>query len=371
MTPRGSDIARRRLDAQRLSRGRVENPAEVVSWLGAVQAQDYLGALWAVGLRLRPPSSGKGEGEGEGAVEQALADRTIVRTWPMRGTLHFVAAPDTRWMLKLLTPRVIARNTSRLRRQFGIDESVIARSRGTLQKALQGGRQLTRDGAYKALQEAGIEAAGQRGLHIVWWLAQEGLLCFGPRRGRQQTFVLLEEWLPPARVLERDEALAELARRYFTSHGPATPADFAWWSGLTAADAQAGLEMARSSLGYERFDGFELWSAHDRPARRGAPPQAHLLPAYDEYLVSYKERGAVLEALRAAGVRPTAFQVLSPTIVLDGQVVGNWKRTLANGQLTVTPHPFVPLAKSDAPAVYQAAERYGAFLGLPVSFQTR
>ena len=369
MTPHSSDIARRRLDAQRLSRGRFENPAEVVSWLGAVQAQDYLGALWAVGLRLRPPSSGKGEGEG--AVEQALADRTIVRTWPMRGTLHFVAAPDARWILKLLTPRVIARNAARLRRQFGIDESVIARSRDALQKALQGGRQLTRDGTYMALESAGIEAAGQRGLHIVWWLAQEGLLCFGPRRGRQQTFVLLEEWLPPARVLEREEALAELARRYFTSHGLATPADFAWWSGLTAADAQAGLEMAKSSLGHERVDGFELWSALDRPALRGAPLRAHLLPAYDEYLVSYKERGAALEALRAAGVRPTPAQVLGPTIVLDSQVVGNWKRALTDGTVTVTPHPFVPLARADAPAIFQAAERYGAFLGLPVSFQTR
>jgi hypothetical protein len=280
------DIASLRLHNQRIAGATFETPGDVVAWLGSVQAQDYLGALWAVGLRMRSAV--------EADIEQALANRTIIRTWPMRGTLHFVAAADARWMLELLTPRVVANNAQRILRQFGLDEAVFARSKDLVVRALQDGKRLTRNATYEALDKGGVSTAGQRGLHILWRLAQDGVICFGAREGKQQTFALLDEWAPKAKRMGRDESLAELAKRYFTSHGPATLQDFTWWSGLTTADATAGLEMARRSLAQETINGQTYWLASSAPTTKGSSPTAHLLPAYDEYTVAYKDRSAAL-----------------------------------------------------------------------------
>jgi hypothetical protein len=241
-----AEIARRRLESQRLSRTTFTKPEELVAWLGAVQAQDYLGALWAVGLRLVDAC--------EPDVERALAERTIVRTWPMRGTLHFVAAADARWITELLAPRAVAAGASRLA-AAGIDRAVNTKARRALERKLEGGRRLTRPAAYRVLEDAKIATGDSRGLHLLWLLAHDGVLCFGPREGKQQTFVLLEEWLPGARRLDREEALGELARRYFTGHGPATIADFAWWSGLTRSDASRAVLLAGKAIEDETIDG--------------------------------------------------------------------------------------------------------------------
>jgi winged helix DNA-binding protein len=226
-------VPQQRLHNQRLAATHLDTPAEVVRWLGAVQAQEYLGSLWAIGLRTRNAT--------EAIVERAIADRSIVRTWPMRGTLHFVAAEDVRWMLELMTPRVVAAAAGRLAREYELDRSAFGRSAEVVARALEGGGSLTREAMYRALEVARISTAGGRGLHITWRLAHDGLICFGPRQGKQQTFVLLDEWIPGAKRLAREEALCELARRYFTSHGPATTHDFAWWSGLLLSDAAEAL----------------------------------------------------------------------------------------------------------------------------------
>ncbi len=352
------DIAHRRLHAQHIAQASFEKPGDVVRWLGAVQAQDYLGSLWAVGLRMRQAT--------ESAVEQAIADRAIIRTWPMRGTLHFVAPEDVRWMLKLLTPRVIAANAQRLLRQFDLDDDALARSQDVVLSALQGGQRLARTALYKALEAAHIPTAHQRGLQIVWRLAQEGIICFGAREGRQPTFVLLDEWAPAARAMERDEARAELARRYFVSHGPATVRDFAWWSGLVAADARAGLEMAGPHLAHEVVDGRTYWLSQTAPAGRDGPPRAYLLPAYDEYAVGYADRSAALGRAQAQGVTLGNAAVLGPTIVVDGQIVGAWKRTFDKGSAVVAPQLVVSPAEAEAQAFAAATRRYGDFLGLPV-----
>ena len=347
------NVARQRLYNQQIASPTFEQPSDVVGWLGAVQAQNYLGALWAVGLRMKSAT--------EQDIEQALADRTILRTWPMRGTLHFVAAADVRWMLELMTPRVLVASSRRLQKEFGLDDAVFARSREVLSRALQGGRQLSRNAMYQVLEAAHISAAGQRGLHILWWLAQEGLLCFGAREGKQQTFVLLEEWVPGAERLERDEALAQLARRYFTSHGPATVQDFTWWSGLAPADAIAGLESVKADLTQEVVDGQTYWFSSAMPTVKEKSPTAYLLPAYDEYTVAYKDRSAVLDPLHAQ--RPdSGHGIFYPTMVLDGQVVGTWKRTLNKGSVDITLRPFTPLKKAAEQAFAKAARRYGAFL---------
>ena len=351
------NIALHRLHNQRIASNPFKKPGDVVRWLGAMQAQDYLGALWAVGLRT--------ESATEKDVEQALADRTILRTWPMRGTLHFVAAEDARWMLELMTPRVLAASARRHQQQYGLDEAVFSRSRDVVVRALQGGRQLTRNAMYHALEDSGIPAAGQRGLHILWRLAQEGLICFGPREGKQQTFVLLEEWVPGAKRLERGEALAELARRYFTSHGPATVQDFTWWSGLVPADAKAGLEMIKTDMAQEVIDRKTYWFSPSMPAVEKASAPAYLLPPFDEYTVAYKDRSAVLAPSNMKQVF-TTNGIFNPIMVLDGQVVGTWKRTLGKKSVAVTLSSFNPSKKAGTTAFTRAARRYGAFHGLPV-----
>jgi hypothetical protein len=266
-------------------------------------------------------------------------------------------------MLELMTPRVIARNRLRLQREFDIDAAVIAQSRDLFVRALQGGWQLTRDAMYEVLEAGNISARGQRGLHILWWLAQEGLICFGAREGRQQTFVLLDEWLPEAKRMQKDEALAELAKRYFTSRGPATLQDFAWWSGLTVADAKAGLDMAGPRLVRETIGDQDYWLSSSTAFEREKSPAVHVLPAYDEYTVAYSDRSAVLDPAHAKRAA-TGNGIFYPILVIDGQVVGTWKRTLKRGEVVVTPNPFTSLNKSQMRALLPVARRYGAFLGL-------
>jgi hypothetical protein len=347
-------IPQHRVASHHIGGATFHEPDEVVRWLGAVQAQDYLGALWAVGLRMRSAT--------EASVEQALADRRIVRTWPARGTLHFVAAADVRWMLDLLAPRVIMRSAGRYR-QLGLDEATFARSKEVLTGALAGGKQLPREALFRVLDVAGISPAGQRGIHILSRLAQEGVLCFGTRQGKQQTFTLLEEWITPAEPTPRDEALAELTRRYFTSRGPATVQDFVWWSGLTTVEARTGLELARPHLVQEKIGGRTYWLPSASSVPGAAPPTACLLPAFDEYLVGYRDRDAVLapEFVRRTNA---GGGMLSPTILIDGQVAGTWKRTLKKGTVVVAPSWFAGPTADQVDAVENAAAAYSAFLGL-------
>lgn len=349
------DIARHRLHHQRIVGSSLETPAEVVRWLGAVQAQDYLGVLWAVGLRMR--------GATEAIVERALADRSILRTWPMRGTLHFVAAEDARWMLSLLTPRIVAAQARRLKRDHDIDDRVVGQSREVLTRALEGGKQLSREATYEALEAAGIPAKGQRGLQILWRLSQEGLLCFGPREGKQQTFVLLDEWVPDRKTLDREAALAEVARRYFLSRGPATVQDFAWWTGLAIAEATAGLEMVKRELVGEVIGGQMFWRSPLEVAEDDAALRVLLLPAFDEYTVAYTDRSAVLDP-KFAKREDSKHGIGYPPLVIDGQVVGTWKRTLKKDHVAIELNPFRRLSKDEKKAIASVADRYGAFVGL-------
>ncbi|MEX2122466.1 MAG: winged helix DNA-binding domain-containing protein [Woeseia sp.] len=350
------DIALLRLRNQCLAGTPFESPADVVHWLGAVQAQDYLGALWAIGLRL-PHAT-------EADVEQAIRAKAIVRTWPQRGTLHFVASRDVRWMLSLLTPRMIAGSSGRYR-QLELSEVDFSRARDLFVQALQGGNQLTRPEMYRVLELGKIATTGQRGIHILGHLAQSGLICFGPRRGKQHTFTLLEEWLPPAGSMPRDEALAELTRRYFASHGPATLRDFAWWSGLTAQDARAGIDSTRSQLVQHVIDGTTYWFSDASYSGKKTKAATHLLPAFDEYTVGYKDRSAILDPQFASRLN-AGGGMLRPVSVVDARVVGTWKRSFKKNAVVVTAAPFIPHPGATR-TLSAAAKRYGNFLQMPVS----
>lgn len=349
-----TDITALRLQNQQIAGPRFTAPEEVVSWLGAVQAQEYHWAKWAIGLRLATAT--------DTTIEQAIAAKKIIRTWPMRGTLHFIAADDVRWWLALLAPRVLARSNGR-HRQLALDEAIFARAQTILADALQGGQALTRPEIMALLERHGIATDGQRGYHILWQAAQTGLICFGVMEGKQPTFVLLDEWAPPGKSLTGEAALAELARRYFRGHGPATVQDLVWWSGLTLTEARAALEMVRPELRQERMDDQTYWLAADVPAFEQTAPAAYLLAAFDEYLLGYKDRRAALDPAPAAAVAPGGNGVFMPLIVVNGRVAGIWKRAIKKETVTITLHPFAPFSPAEEEAVAHAAGRYGAFVG--------
>ena len=289
-----TDIAQQRLANQGLASPSFDAPADVVSWLGAVQAQDYYGAKWAVGQRMREAT--------DDAIEAAFTEGAILRTHVLRPTWHFVAPADIRWMLRLTAPRV---NTTigSYYRKLGLDDTVFRRANKALTRALRGGRPLTRDTLRRAVDRGGVVTDGVRFGFILLRAELDGVICSGPREGKQFTWALLDERVPETPALARDEALAELTRRYFTSRGPATVQDFVWWSGLTAADARAGVAMVRPRLDQDVIDGKTYWRAASKtPA---APRGANGVPAaaLRRVPLAYKDRSASIDPER----RPQAL----------------------------------------------------------------
>ena len=351
------DITHYRLHNQAIAKAAFEQPAQVVARLGAVQAQDYAGALWSLGLRMFQAT--------QADIERAIADRSIVRTWPMRGTLHFVAADDVRWLLRLLTPRIIRATAGRWR-GLGLDDETFDRSREVISRALEGGQQLTRPEIFEELTRADISPAGQRGIHILGRLSQEGLLCFGSHRGKQPTFALLDEWLPLTKDLAGEEALAELALRYFGGHGPATVQDLERWAGLKITEARAALEMVKSQLRQEKLNGQTYWLSPVEPDATSSNQSVYLLPGFDEYLLGYRDRSSVLDPQYFQKVVPGGNGMFMPTIVSGGQVVGLWKREIKKNKIVVSPLPFTGLSSAEMEGFTTAAEDYGRFMELPV-----
>lgn len=352
MTP--EEIVRLRVTNQLLSRSSFQTPAEVVSWLGAVQAQDFMGGKWAIGRRLQRCS--------EADIHSAINSKQIVRTWPMRGTLHFVSPADIRWMLRLLAVRMIPRMAPRFK-QLELDDQTLKKGSQLLCSMLQGGNSKTREEIYTEFESHGIHTENQRGLHIIGKAAHEGLVCFGASVGKQQTFVLLDEWLPKSKEYSREESLGMIADRYFTSHGPATLADFVWWTGLSVGDARESVEIAKTSLSEVRIGNVSYWVGRDTPTASHATEGIVLLPPFDEYLVGYKDRGFVLEKSHDAKSESAIQYLLSPTVVSAGSVVGLWRREMKTETVVITVSPFRPLTNKEKQSLREDATGYADFFG--------
>jgi hypothetical protein len=339
-----TQIVRSRLANQLLGPTRAQTPRAVVQALAALQAQDYQSALWAIGLRTRGATLAE--------VERAFATREIVRSWPLRGTLQIVLAEDLPWMLALTSARRLAA-TKRRHAELELTPRQLARAEALLLDALRGGKCVTREALLALWERHKISTQGQRGYHMLVHAALHGVICFGPRQGNQDTFVLLDEWVPKPRKLAGDEALAELARRYFASRAPASAADFAWWAGLTLGQAKTGLAFAGEEPA-------------PRAARAG-PGDVLLLPGFDEYLLGYADRSAVLAAEHASVIVPGKNGIFLPTLVVGGRVAGTWRgrKTRRNVELSLA--PFAPLSARAHAQAARAAERYGMFVDLPVS----
>jgi hypothetical protein len=313
-----------------------------------LQAQDLSSGKWSLGARL--------PGATEADVDQALAAGEILRTWPMRGTIHIVHPANAHWMLDLTGRRAL--NGLQARWDYlGLDKETVERGAEVLGEAVQGTR-MTRSQCLTTLNDAGIDTSGQRAYHLLWYASQIGVTCIGPNEGKEQTFVLLDEWAKDPRTPTRDEALALLARMYFQSHGPASRADFQRWTGLTATDSKkaiAGADLEAVSL-----DDQELLTV---PAETADLPRMMLLPGFDEFMLGYKDRSLFMEPEHLRRVVPGMNGIFRPTVVERGRVIGTWGRKVMATSVRLTVTGFDSLKPAQRKALTAPAEQYAAFLG--------
>lgn len=351
------------------AKGEDASVADVVTWFGAMQAQDYASGLWSLGARL--PSATRAD------IEAALESREALRTWPMRGTIHLVPSRDASWMVRILGERALA-GAEKRREYLGLDDATADRAVAILAEVLAGGARLTRAQCVAALEAHGIPGAGQLGYHLLWYASQRGVTCIGPQRNGEQTFVLLDEWVPDPILPDREEALAIIATRYVRSHGPTTRRDFIGWTGLTAADADAALAAAGAGVTTVDVEGQEMLVApgaleHVSVDRAGAaehdPAADHVcaLPGFDEYLLGFKDRSLMLDPEHAQAIIPGGNGVFQPTIAKDGRVIATWKRKTLTKRTKITIHPLVRLRAADRLAAVRAFGPYERFLATPVT----
>jgi Winged helix DNA-binding domain len=341
-----------------LAGARFARPEDVVAWFGASQSQEYGPAKWSLGQRA--------EGVTDAGVEKLLADGAILRTHVLRPTWHFVLPADIRWMLELTGPRVLAQTASYYRR-LGLDEAALEKSNTTIERALRGGTHLTRKELKTVLEKSGIDVEGYRAAFIMMSAELRGVICSGPRRGKQHTYALLEERAPNARVLDSEQALAELTLRFFTSHGPATLKDFGWWSSLKLTDAKRGLAMVGSQLTEEEIDGVAYWWSGSPAVPEYPSPNIVLLQAFDEYVVAYKDSRPAIDASGIA--RAHDDYLLAGTVVLDSQVVGTWRPTIKRDGALIRSELYTPLDEAQIRVLHESASEYSDWLGLPASVE--
>ncbi|HEY9167192.1 MAG TPA: winged helix DNA-binding domain-containing protein [Candidatus Kryptonia bacterium] len=347
------EIVKSRLANQLLVGSKAKSPADVVEQLVGIHAQDYAGSELSIGVRLR--------GSNLIDIEEAIAEREIVRTWAMRGTLHFIAGRDMRWILKLLAPPMIIALARRYK-ELDLDAAIFRKAESLLSKTLSGTKQLARAELVSVLEKSGISCAGQRAVFILHRASLDRVICFGVNRDKQQTHVLFEEWVPESRQYGPEESLAQLAFRYFAGHGPATIQDFIWWSGLKSGDANTGLELARSSLEHVDNAGKRYWMPPHVSWPRVRSPVAHLLPGFDDFLLGYKDRGASLNPTHARHLQRGGM--FAPFILIDGHVVGTWSKKVKRDEVIVSPQLFSPPDKATVKSITEAAQRYSKFIGL-------
>ncbi|MGB8385778.1 MAG: winged helix DNA-binding domain-containing protein [Dermatophilaceae bacterium] len=355
MTPADRRRVRRlRLAGQLLAPSVRRTPLEVVRHLGAAQAQDLASGMWSVGLRA---------GVDAAALDQAVADRQIVRTWPMRGTLHYVPAEDARWMCQLLAGPAVRSSVARFA-QLGLSDEVLAEARAAVTAAVVDGPR-SRPALFHALRDKGIDPDGQRGIHLLGRMCQEGLLCQATPEGRQPTFALIDDWVPHSRTLTREEGLATVVERYLRSHGPVTQADLAGWLAAPLRVAREALALLGDRVVHERV-GDTAYLLHRDAAPPAPPASLHVLPMWDEYLLGYKDRSAAMSAESSARVMPGVNGVFQPTVLVDGQVAGVWRRRRSGGVTTVTVDTFAALSPTVVRRLERAVAAYGSYLGMPV-----
>jgi hypothetical protein len=349
-------IAQRRLISQHIGGTLLQTPAAVVSHMGAMQAQDFNMVKWAIGARL--------PGSTEEIIEKSFNAGAMIRTHLMRPTWHLVVPEDVSWLLELTAPRIKSAAKSR-HRSLEIDDKLVARSYKLIERALEGNKHLTRDELTNVLENSGIKARNQRLYHLMFCAELDGVVCSGEIRNKEQTYALLRERVPEIKKVDRDEALALLARKYFTSHSPASVSDFAWWSGLSLGDCRRAIELIRPDFISDKAGEITYWFPHSASSVFNSKESVHLLPAFDEYIIAYRDRSAslVFEHHKKAVSNNGIFR---PVIVINGLVKGIWKRTIKKDVAVLEMSLFHPLNKKEMRGIEKAGKRYGEYLDHPV-----
>ena len=347
------DINAMRLRNQHLTEPQFTNPADLVRWLGAVQAQDYGGAAWALGQRLK--------GATAESIDKALARGDIIRTHVLRPTWHFVAPEDVRWMIELTAKRIRMHTATRLR-FMELNDAIFVKCANIITRLLEGGKQLARTEIAAALRQGGVATNEQRFVHIMLELELQQLICSGGREGKQLTYALLDERVPKTETLTHEEALAKLTERYFTSHGPATLHDFSWWSGLTLEECKKGLDASPKRLENVLTGNNRYWFGAEKVGISKSQ-RALLLPNYDEYIVSYKDRSLTIDAKHIDKTDPRGT-IFNNTLIINGMIAGTWKKEFKRNIVAIEIAAFKPLSKAAQTAVQTTAKRYIKFLGM-------
>jgi hypothetical protein len=347
------DISSGRLVSQQIAGTSFRTPKDLVGHLGAMQAQDFDMAVWAIGMRL--PGSTKNE------IVEAFNRGDFLRTHVLRPTWHFVSADDIHGMLELSAPRIKASLKTR-HKELGITEDSIAKSKSIMTRALSDGKHLTRDELIIELAGAGISCNGSQAYHYLMLLELDGILCSGAINGKKQTYALLAERASRRKSPSRSEAPAKLARKYFSSHGPATLPDFIWWSGLPTGEAKEALEASRTDLVSVTTGGQVYWFSHSVSSPPVPKKSVHLLPAFDEFIISYKDRSPAisLDKQRRAVSNNGVFR---PVVVVDGQVAGLWKKAMKKDGVVVHIKPFQAQSRRRKALIENEIAAYGLFLG--------
>lgn len=349
-----SEISNLRLQNQKIEATTFANANEVVSWMGAMQAQDYAMCKWAIGQRMA--------GATDEYIDTAVNDGLIIRTHVLRPTWHLVCSEDIYWMLDLTAPRIKSSMKSR-DKELGITHEVLNKSFSLLEKELSNGINLSRDQIAAILNASGIKTDENRLSHILMNTELEGLICSGRRTGNKLTYGLLSQRVPKRQMFSKEESLAKLAQRYFTSHGPATLKDFIWWSGLSVIDATKALNLVASDFICETFDSQKYWMKAEYSAFNRNKNSIHLLPAFDEFLISYKDRNASLElAHNRKAISNNG--IFYPLIIINGQVAGTWKRLIQKGKVKIETNLFVDINRQIKALIEIEIENYSRFLNL-------
>jgi hypothetical protein len=346
-----NDILKFRLTNHLITKGKPDNPEKVVSWMGAIQGQDYGQAKYAIGCRM---SDAK-----DRDIEKAITDKKLVRTWALRGTLHVVAAADIHWLLPLVTPVIITRCQPQFKR-LELGDKEFTKIHHCIVQLLQDDRQLTRKELFEGLEQKNISTAGLRGVYILYKAGWQGLICLGPLKGKQDTYTLLEEWVPDVKKITKEQALAELARRYFQSHGPATLNDFILWSGLRISEGRSGFEQIRDTLTQIEVNDQLYWMAGNGSATDKFGNNTYFLPGFDEYLIGYKDRALMLNA---ADTKKVILKngIFKPVIIKNGKITGTWNRVIHKNKLTIATALFGDSDNSKM-QLAEAIEKYRLFM---------
>ena len=351
------DIAKLRLVNQQVINSRSNSPKEIVSKMGAMQAQDYNMVKWAVGVRSKKLT--------DQLVESAVSKGEIIRTHVLRPTWHFVSSDDIYWMLELTAPRI--RSAMKFRHKYlGFTNEIIRKSKKLIEKTITKHGHSTREALISVLEKSKISTKENRASHIFLIAELDGLICSGEIKNKKQTYALLSERVPKSDLFNKEVSLGKLAMKYFTSHCPATLQDFKWWSGLSVADSKSALEMVKNDLVSEKIGKQEFWFTNSNSVSKSGTASVHLLPAFDEFIIAYTDRTAALNAdhHKKAIIRNGMFM---PVIVINGQAAGTWKRTIKKDEVNIETEYFRSISKSEKKLILEQFVKYSNFLNKDLS----